>query len=925
MSRPELSTNSVISSSLRSSALLRSGGEMEPIEDTSGKSPASNDASDAAGGPGNSRGGRRLRIFNLIVLVLVVLAGVALLVARHYVSRAMNDNLPKLDGTLTVYGLAAPVQVQRDAHGVPHIQAHSMDDLIFAQGFVTAQDRLWQMDLLRRHAAGQLAAILGRSALEHDRVQRTLQLGAAAERAIAALPKDQKHWLDRYAAGVNASIVDQRAHLPLEFRLIGYQPAPWTSRDSILIELAMFQDLTTAFPDKLGREALAAHLSPELIADLYPTGSWRDHPPGAPIPDVTAPQPEIKDVPLDESQTKLRLPATGATTSEEIVALKNTLALFHTTCDTCVAGSNAWAVSSSRTASGKPMLSNDMHLSLSVPQLWYEADLQAAAPAPLSPFHVAGITLPGVPFVVTGHNDHVSWGFTNLGADVQDLYIEHTRGTQSGAEYQLPSGSWRAVKYQREVIHVRGSADVVLDVPLTRHGNIDTPLISSLLPNEMRSISLLWSIYDPANVTAPFLDVDYASDGTSLIKAISTWGGPPQNLIYADDQGHIGYHAVGRIPLRGDANNPSPLSPVPTDATAPDAALHEWAGYIPFDQLPQVTDPPDNVLATANARITPDGYRFPITLNWMAPYRTERIYKVLEAGTVNPARPLTAADMLALQNDVYSELDQVLAQRFAYSIDHATGPLKDDKQLHQAADLMRNWNGKVDADSAAAAIVNAARAVFWRMLLIPKLAPEFAAQLEKGGDLSKLKNVSADSVHTANLWQVYTWGERGCVEEELLTHAPARWLPAGYPTWEDFLAAVVQRGLSEAHAPSNLSTWQQGKAYPVDLEHPVFSRSWLLQRLIPVPTGTGPQPKSGDGTTVKQIRIDFGPSERFTTDLSDPDHTTLNIVTGESGNPASPWYMDQFQDWLNGRTYPMPFSAAATQAATTHTLTLTPR
>ncbi len=920
MSQPELSTNSVISS-LRSNALLRSG-EIDPNQDRPANSDASEDASDGRSGAGN---GRRYRIFGVILVVLAVLALAAFLFARHYVGKAMNDNLPKLDGTLTVYGLAAPVQVQRDAHGVPHIHAQSMADLIFAQGFVTAQDRLWQMDLLRRHASGQLAAILGRSALDHDRVQRTLQLRAAADRAIEALPKDQKHWLDVYAAGVNASIVEQRSHLPIEFRLIGYQPAPWTSRDSMLVEMAMFQDLTTGFPDKLGHEALAAHLPPELIADLYPVGSWRDHPPGTPIPDPTAPQPEIKDVPLDESQTKLRRPATGAAPVEDILALKNTLALFRTGCDDCVAGSNSWVVAGSRTASGKPMLSNDMHLSLGVPQLWYEADLQAASPPPLSAFHAAGIALPGVPFVITGHNDHISWGFTNLGADLQDLYIEHTRGTPSGAEYQVAGGSWRAVKYQKEIIHVRGSADVVLDVPLTRHGEIYTPIISSLMPNEQRTISLLWTIYDPANVTAPFLEVDYASDGASLLKALSTWGGPPQNLMYADDQGHIGYHAVGRIPLRGDANNPSPLSPVPTDTMAPDAVSHEWAGYIPFDQLPQVTDPPDNVLATANARITPDGYRFPITLNWMAPYRTERIYKVLEAGTANPAHPLTAADMLALQTDVYSELDQVLAQRYAYSIDHATGPLKDDKTLHQAADLLRNWNGKVDADSAAPAIVNAAREVFWQMLLIPKLAPEFASQLMQGADLSKLKDVSADSVRAANLWKAYSWGERGCVEEELLTHTPARWLPAGYPTWEDFLAAVVQRGLRDAHAPSNLNTWQQGKAYPVDLEHPVFSRSALLQRLIPVRTGTGPQPKSGDGTTVKQIRMDFGPSERFTTDFSDPDHTTLNIVTGESGNPASPWYLDQFEDWLNGRTYPMPFSHAATQAATTHTLTLTPR
>jgi penicillin amidase len=702
----------------------------------------------------------------------------------------------------------------------------------------------------------------------------------------------------------------------------------------------MYQDLSTGFPDKLGREALAAHLSPDLIADLYPTGSWRDHPPGAPVPDVTAPQPEIPDVPLDESQSHLRRPTArpsdGRASAADLLALKQTLALFHPVCDGCVAGSNGWAVSGARTASGKPILSNDMHLSLTAPGIWYEADLESSRPAPLSDFHVAGVTLPGIPFVIVGHNDHVAWGFTNLGADVQDIYIEHTRGTPSGAEYQTPGGTWAPVRYQTEVIHVRGGAEQTLEVPLTRHGNIETPIITSIFPGEKRSLSLQWTIYDPTVVGVSLLSVNSASDWNSMLGAMAVWGGPAQNMMYADDQGHIGYHAVGRIPVRGNVNNPSPLSGVPLDATAPDAASHEWAGYIPFDQLPQAFDPPDGVLATANGRITPDGYRFPITLNWMAPYRTERIYKVLEVtpakifeaspGEILEPKPqLTPANMLALQNDDYSELDQVVAQRLAYAIDHATVSPKDSKTLHQAADLLRGWNGKVDANAAAPAIVNSAQAAFWPMLLIPKLAPEVAPQLAQGIDLVKVKNLSADTVRAGSLWKVYTWGEKDSVEEELLTHTPARWLPLGYANWDDFLAAVVMRGLRNEHAPSDLSTWQQGKAFPLDIEHPIFGQSWFLQRLLGVPTGTGRQAQSGDRTTLKEVGPAFGASERFTADFGDLDRTTLNLVLGQSGNPASPWYMDQFQDWLHGRTYTLPFTPAATQSTITHTLTLNPR
>lgn len=940
MNRDELNSDHAEPDADRTKNILREDPDTQPIKD-----PASEAVTNT---PTRPAMGRRPKVFGLTLALLVILAAAAFLFGRHFVRKAMSNNLPRLDGTLTVYGLRSPVTVERDARGVPHIRANSVDDLIFAQGFVTAQDRLWQMDLLRRHAAGQLAAILGRSMLEHDRLQRTLQLSAAADRALAALPADQKHWLQVYAGGVNASIVGQHGRLPLEFRTLGYQPAAWSPHDCLLVELSMFQDLTTSFPEKLGREALTAHLSPDLLADLYPVGSWRDHPPGQPVPDITAPQPEFKDIPLDESQSKLRIPTirsgAGTTSPADLMALERTLALFHTPCNSCVSGSNAWAVSGSRTASGKPMLSNDMHLSLAAPGVWYEADLEAPNPAPLAAFHAAGVTLPGTPFVIAGHNEHVAWGFTNLGADVQDLYIEHTRGTPAGAEYQTPSGAWRAVRYQTEIIQIRGGADVRLDVPLTRHGDTDTPIISSIFPGERRTLSLKWTIYDPTNVTAPFFAVDSASDWSSMLSAFSAWGGPPQNLSYADDQGHIGYHALGRIPLRGDANNPTPLSPIPTDTSAPDAATHEWAGYIPFDQLPQAFDPPEGILATANARVTPEGYRFPITLNWMAPYRTERIYKILGAsatkvpesisrkapdvipgGTLAPIHPLTPADMLALQNDVYSELDQVVAQRLAYSIDHATGPLKDDKTLHQAADLLRNWNGNVDANAAAPAIVNASRAVFWPMLLIPKLAPQIATRLAQGVDLSKDKTVPADTAQIGNLWQSYKWGERDSVEEEIITHTPARWLPSAYATWEDFLAAVVQRGLRDSHVPGDLGKWQQGNAFPLDIEHPFFARSTLLLRLIGLPTGTGPQPQSGDLSTVKSVGHAFGPSERFTTDLGNPDHTTLDIVLGQSGNPASPWYMDQFQDWLHGRTYSLPFTPAGTQATVTHTLTLTPR
>jgi penicillin amidase len=887
-----------------------------------------------------------VRIVGILTTLVILVAAVAFLYGRHWVHQAMRDALPQLDGTLALPGLSAPVTVQRDDQGIPHLRAASLDDLVLAQGYITTQDRLWQMETLRRHAAGTLAEILGPALLPHDRAQRTMQIRAAADRAIAVLPPDQLHWLTLYTAGVNASIAAQHDHLPLEIRLLRYQPAPWTPRDTILVALAMFQDLTNSFPEELDREALTARLPLNLLADLYPVGSWRDHPPAQPTIDLTAPQPDIPDVPLDESQSSLEAPAAtnpglpsatrpGAPSSartlrlrwaspvratapahaqpttasiQDLLTLQQTLK--NPDCPTCKAGSNNWAVSGTHTATGKPLLSNDMHLNHGVPGTWYEADLEA--PTPTGEFHVSGVSLPGTPFIIVGHNDHIAWGFTNLGATVQDIAIEHLRGTGATAEYETPTGAWQPVLHQQEIIHVKGAKDVVLDVTAAQHGSQTTPIISDIFPSEKRALSLNWTIYDPANLTAPFFAINSATDGPSLTAAFTNWGGPSQNLVYADDQGHIGYHAVGKVPVRGSLTQPTPLSPVPTDALD---TTQQWVGYIPFDQLPQSIDPPSGFLATANSRVTPDNYLYPITLDWSAPYRNERIWQVLPERSAATKNKLTPADMLALQTDIYSDVDHVIAQRLAYAIDHATTPaLAKDKHLHQAADLLRAWNGNVDANAAAPAIVDAARTALWPLLLDPQIKTDPVADSK-----------SSSNRRTADPSLLYVWSEKAYAEEWLIMHTPARWLSAKYPTWDDLLAAAVFEGLRNAHAPGDLAKWRYGQANPIDIEHPIFSQSPLLGLLIGRPTGTGPQPQSGDHTTVKQVGRSFGPSERFTADLADLDHSTLNIVLGQSGDPDSPWFMSQWSAWYHGTTLPMPFTNPAVDAATTHTLTLTPK
>ncbi|MGB6745680.1 MAG: penicillin acylase family protein, partial [Terracidiphilus sp.] len=538
--------------------------------------------------------------------------------------------LPALDGDAHLAGLSAPVMVRRDAHGVPHIDAATQDDLFVAQGYVTAQDRLWQMDAFRRNSEGELAEVMGSSLVKHDETQRVLRMGRVAQRIYDHLPAEDRSCMDDYARGVNLFIAQHPDSLPVEFRLLRYKPKPWTGVDSIAVGLMMVQTLDTHAAAKLGRSHVAARLhNPRLEADLYPVGSWRDHPPTGIEVDLSAPHPEPPPSTDDDEDepTETRL----APFSDTPGGMKALLALLGLpTCDGCAVGSNEWVVAGNHTANGKPLLANDMHLDFSVPSVWYMADLRAPG------FHAAGVTLPGFPMIIAGHNDHVAWGFTDLMADVQDLYVEKLDGK---GNYLAPGMSWQPLSIDREVIHVRGGNDVTIDVKSTDHGPIVNPILTI---DDSRTIALKWNLYDPAQGTLPLYEMNTASNWTEFSAALAQWCWPAQNVVYADDQGHTAYQAIGRVPLR-----PAGLAGVPIDDNA-----HEWQGYIPFDDMPHAVDPPSGFLATANSRVTTPQSPYPLTLEWIDPYRVERIYKVLDGRD-----QLTPKDMLATQIDIYSEVD----------------------------------------------------------------------------------------------------------------------------------------------------------------------------------------------------------------------------------------------------------------------------
>jgi penicillin amidase len=841
------------------------------------------------------------RIF--VALILVVLLLVACV--AEWAWRFARAGAPQVDGSVAIPGLSSKVRVVRNEQGVPTIEAATLEDLFFAQGYVTAQDRLWQMDMMRRAAAGELSEVVGEATLKIDRQQRILGLRVVAEAAAKNVTGRDRAYLDAYARGVNAFIESHRDRLPLEFRvmcaqsnplyllhcpsaeLARYRLRPWTITDSMLVGASMVQSLNHyGYLRALTREKILAKLGTELTADLYVNSSWRDRPPtntraidAQPAASTDDDDDDDDDVEPGGSPTKITSiePSGNANDNPDADAFRP--------------GSNDWVVSGQHTVTGKPLLSNDMHLDHQMPNLWFEAHLKSGT------FDVAGVTLPGVPFVIVGHNARIGWGFTNVGPSVEDDYIEEFNAQ---GQYKTPAG-WVNAQRRQEIIHVKGKPDVRLDVATTRHG----PIITYLLPGETRPIALRWTLYDGLGL--PFFDVNSADNWDSFRAAFSKLDAPGQNVVYADVDGNIGYQATGHVPIRASGDGSLPVS------GADDAS--EWKGYIPYDDMPHAYDPPNGIIATANGRIAPDGFKYSISTEWDAPWRTDRIYRVLESG-----KKFSPADMLALQMDVSSTYDRLIADKFVYALDHA--PRLSDRAKH-AADILRDWDGRMSTDSPAPTIETKARTELVRMLLAPKLGAAPDDALTANGSAGKPKATPAPNTKTANdngalTWKSYRWGMSTVWLENVLNKQPGRWLPSGYSDYGALLTAAMEIALKQPQAPADLAKWSWGENYPIEIEHPVLSQLPLLGRW----TGPGRHPLSGNNYTVKAGGRHFGASERATWNFANFDESTLNLPTGESGVFSSPHYLDQWLAWYRGSTFALPFSAAAVEKHRAHEMTL---
>ncbi|HUG42109.1 MAG TPA: penicillin acylase family protein [Longimicrobiales bacterium] len=569
--------------------------------------------------------------------LLAVLALAATVTVLH-----VRSSLPATDGVLRVAGLAAPVEIFRDEYHVPHVWAHSLEDAVFAQGFLHAQDRLWQMELVRRAVQGRLAEVMGEPALETDRFMRRLGLWRATAAALAELTAEERRLGQAYAAGVNAAREADPGALPPEFLVLRYGPEPWTTRDALAVGKMMSFTLSS-YSEAAAVARAMARLGPDRARHLFP------------------PFPEWGET---------ILPPAPAETPSLAAALVDAVSI--------AAASNSWVVSGALTRSGKPILANDPHLDLQAPSLWYLIGLHAAGAGGVD---VVGASIPGAPLVILGHNRAVAWGMTNAYVDDADLFLERLDPADDG-RYLTPDG-YVPFEVVAESIAVKGrEAPVVMEVRSTRHG----PVIPADGGADSLVLSVQWTALGPGSAIRGILGLNRARSWDTFLQAVDDLDDPHQNLVYADTAGHIGYVMGGSVPLRGD-RRPAPVAPVPGWT-----GDWDWRGVLPFAEHPRALDPPSGFVVTANNRQTVEPVADLISATWQEPFRAMRITEMIKAGP----RRFDDADMRAMQLDV---LD-LFARRYRDRAVEAARQLGDTA----TAGLLARWDLRAAPESRAATL-----------------------------------------------------------------------------------------------------------------------------------------------------------------------------------------------------------------------------
>lgn len=760
-----------------------------------------------------------------VLLSIVGAIGVLLIGAFIFLNMYIGKSKPVISGEVGVSILDDEVIVMRDGAGVPHIEAESDADLYRAQGYIQAQDRLFQMDLSRRQASGRLAEVVGEAAIDTDKHFRTFSLRAAAEASYDGYSDEAKEVLQLFAEGVNAyreEAID-KGKLPYEFKVLGYTPEPWSEIDSLTIGKFMAYDLGGNWDTLAVRHWALNHLDEEKAKELF----------------IEYPE-DARSIIEANLQTPVQV--AGQFDADLLPHEFN--------------GSNNWVVSGDKTKSGFPLLADDPHLGLSTPSIWYQMHLKSPEQ------NVGGVIFAGVPGIILGHNEDIAWGVTNVGPDVQDLYIEQPN--PDDPTQFLYDGEWEEAEVRDETISVKGQEDIPFEVIVTRHG----PIVSDIVFKEEvpdAIFSMQWTALEPTLELEAVMQMNKANDWESFEKALENFHAPAQNFVFASPDGTIAYKANGRIPLRklGDGQLPVPG----------DSSEYGWEGYIPYDELPRVVNPDEGFIATANNEVVGAEYPYHITKFWAQPYRYERIAEVLESGD-----QFTAEDMMALQLDVKN----LYAAEFLPSLIESVRAKDVDGKYEEALEILAAWDQFDDVDEAAPLIFHKLMKELPLILFEAEMPTDVYAMMPGKGQITdQLLRVGFAGESSAWL------DEYGGVDE---------WV---FDAFEQSMAKTTEE------FGKNLSKWRWGDFHQVAFPHPLSSASSVLAKFL----DPKKQELGGSNITVQAAAfkedgtVNHGAPWRFVADLEDLSTTYQIVGPGISGHMKSKWFHSAAEDWVQGNFY----------------------
>jgi penicillin amidase len=804
-----------------------------------------------------------------IIIGIAVTLPVILVAVVLFLRYQITKSFPQTTGDISVEGLSTPVQIYRDQLGVPHIFAQNDEDLMSGVGYVHAQDRLWQMELSRRAGEGRLSEAFGDRTLNFDRMFRTIGFKRLAEKLERHLHPESRRLLLAYTRGVNSFISTHKGKLPVEFDILGITPEPWTIEDCLVIVRLEAWELTMSWWIDLTLADLSIKLG-EKAKEILPT-----YPENGPI---IIPAPLGRKYPF--ASTDLR---------EINLAYREFFGIEGTGF-----GSNSWAVDGVKSITGKPILANDPHLTLTAPSRWYEIHVAGGS------FDVAGVSIPGVPGIVIGRNRHIAWGLTNGMIDDADFYIEQMDSLHPNQYFF--DGKWHDLVTWEEEIPVRGGPPDTLSIRETHRGPIVSDIHSfPMFEYEMYKtdyekkfpLSLRWTGLEMSDEAQAVFQINRAKNWKEFEDGLREFTVPGQNFIYADDQGNIGYWLAARVPIRRHPK-PTTLSPGWTKD-------YEWTGFIPFEKLPHIYNPSDHYIATANNKIVNDSYPYYLTNLWEPPSRIIRIKELLnERGTCS------LEDFQWMQKDLVSPHARELVPYILHAFE---GAEPSDDQVKKALTYLRNWDYDFRKEDVATSIFN----VFFLKLLHNTYQDEMGDELFSNYLL--LANVSYR------------------VTSKLLHDSTSVWFDDVRTPERETRDDIICKSLLDAIAElrtrlgDELKTWQWGKIHQVTFEH-ILGRVPALGRVFNI----GPFPTGGAATTINSGEYNLtrpykqlvGSSLRQIADLSDSTSLLLIITSGESGQPLNRHYDDQTQLWLNGEYHRLLMARSDIERAGFDLLTLRP-